>query len=104
MVTIVNNADASAEIRDALEIAADELGVDICWYFCGDFHFRLPGAWTVSLTPESAGRLAVETWHGLRLSDRKWVRSGDCKRIRALVRAARETALDRELIRQRPSA
>lgn len=94
MVTIINNSDASAEIRDALEVAADTLGVDICWYYRGDFHFSLPGEWTVSLTPESAGRLVVETWHGLRVRDRKWARSGDSKRIRALVRVAHEIALD----------
>lgn len=94
MLTVINTPDFAAEILDALEVAADELGVDICWYYCGDFHFRLPGDWTVSLTPESAGRLAVETWCGLRLRDRKWAKSGDCNRIRALVRVAHETALD----------
>jgi hypothetical protein len=94
MVTILNNADVSAEIYGALEVAADELGVDVCWYYRGDFHFSLTGDWTVSLTPESAGRLAVETWHRLRPRDRKWARSGDCKRIRALVRVAHEAALD----------
>jgi hypothetical protein len=94
MVTIHNNADASAEILALLQVAADALGVDVCWYYCGDFHFRLEGEWTVSLTPESAGRLCVETWFALRLRDRRWSRSSDCRRVRELVRAARENALD----------
>jgi hypothetical protein len=94
MLTVVNSPDFAKEIHDALVVVADELGVDICWYYRGDFHFNLSGDWTVSLTPESAGRLAVGTWQGLRLRDRTWARSGDCKRIRALVRVAHETALD----------
>lgn len=94
MLTVVNSPDFAAEIHDALVVAADTLGVDICWYYRGDFHFRLSGDWTVSLTPESAGRVAVETWRGLRSHGRTWARSGDCKRIRALVRSARETALN----------
>lgn len=94
MLTVVNSPDFAAEIHDALVVAADALGVDICWYYRGDFHFVLSDEWTVSLTPESAGRLSVETWQALRLRDRKWARSGDCKRIRALVRVALETALD----------
>ncbi len=94
MVTILNNPDFGAEIRDALNVAGDALGVDICWYYCGDFHFRLAGDWTVSITPESAGRVCVETWSGLRLRDRKWVRADDCNRLRSLILAAHETALD----------
>lgn len=94
MVTILNNPDFDARIHDALVVAADALGVNICWYYCGDFHFRLAGDWTVSITPESAGRICVETWSGLRLRDRKWVRSDDCNRLRALVLAAHESALD----------
>jgi hypothetical protein len=94
MLTILNNPDGSAEILTALEVAADALGVDICWYYRGDFHFRLRDGWTVSITPETAERLRVETWIGLRRRDRKWARSGDCDRLRWLVRNAHEAALD----------
>jgi hypothetical protein len=95
MVTIRNSPGMAATIRDALEVIGDALGVDICWYYCGDFHFQLAGGWSVSITPESAERLCVETWFELRLRDRKWARSGDFNRLRALVLAARyEAVLD----------
>lgn len=94
MVTILNNPDDGAEILTALEVAADVLGVDVCWYYRGDFHFQLRDDWTVSITPESAGRLQVQTWNGLRGRDRTWTRLGDDKRLRWLIRSALETALD----------
>ena len=92
MVTILDNHRPSAEIWAALNVAADVLGVDVCWLYRGDFHFRLSGDWTVSLTPESAGRLRIGTWQSLAERDRKWVRSRDSSRVAALVRDARETA------------
>jgi hypothetical protein len=77
----------------SLLIVARVLGVDSCWFLDGDFHFRLAGDWTVSIRPESANRLRVETWHALRRRDTKWVASTDVKRLVRLVRDARETAL-----------
>lgn len=92
-ITIINNRDERPEILDALHVAADVLGVDTCWYYRGDFHFRLLDEWTVSITPETAGRLSVETWEALSRRDRKWARSDDRNRIAYLVRDALETAL-----------
>jgi hypothetical protein len=94
MLRIINKPHADREILTALHVAADELEVTLCWYYRGDFHFRLPGEWTVSITPESAERVRVETWSELLRRDRKWARSGDSNRLRHLVRTARETALD----------
>jgi hypothetical protein len=94
MLMIRDSPDFDTVIRDTLEVVADILGVDMCWYYCGDFHFRLDDGWTVSITPESADRICVETWFELRLRDRTWARLGDYSRLRALVLAARETALD----------
>lgn len=94
MLKIVNSPRIEKEIEDALQVVGDELGVTTCWYYRGDFHFRLPGDWTVSITPESAGRLRVETWSELLLRDRKWARSDDSNRLRHLVRNARCFALD----------
>jgi hypothetical protein len=94
MLRIVNSPRVEKEIEDALQVVADELEVTMCWYYRGDFHFRLSGDWTVSITPESAGRLRVETWMELLPRDRKWARSGDSNRLRHLVRNARCSALD----------
>lgn len=94
MLTIRDIPDFEPEIRDILEVVADILDVDMCWYYCGGFHFRLAGGWTVSITPESANRICIETWAELRPRDRTWTTRGDYNRLRALILAARETALD----------
>lgn len=93
-VRVINNRVPQGDFRDALEVAADVLGVTVCWYYRGGFHFRLPSDWTVSFTPESAGRLRVETWSSLRLRDRKWARVADRNRVAALVRDAHDLALE----------
>lgn len=93
MVTVLNHYESRAEIRAALDVAADVLGVDVCWLYRGDFHFRLSDEWTVSLAPETAGRLRVGTWRCLTPRDRKWLRVGDSGRLADLLRDARETAL-----------
>lgn len=93
MVTVADSHEPHAEIRDALDVAADVLGVGICWFYRGGFHFRLASDWTVSITPETAGRYRIETWRLLRLRDKKWARTGDSNRLTHLIREARETAL-----------
>lgn len=90
-LTVLSNHEPREELLDALDVAADVLGADICWFYRGGFHFRVSGDWTVSITPETAGRLRVETWHLLRRSDRRWVMSDDSNRLRELVRDALDT-------------
>jgi hypothetical protein len=91
-LTVHNNDEPQGVIRDALYVAADVLGVDVCWFYCGGFHFRLTDSWTVSITPETAGRLRVETWWWLRPRDRKWAKSDDRNRVAYLVREALDAA------------
>jgi hypothetical protein len=90
MVTVLNNSNPHGHVRTALDVAADVLEAEICWYYRGDFHFHLGDEWTVSITPETAGRLRVETWHRLRLRDRRWARVEDHARLVELVEAALE--------------
>lgn len=85
-LTVLSNHEPREELLDALNVAADVLGTGVCWYYRGAFHFRVTADHTISLTPETAGRLRVETWHLLRLRDRKWVTAGDSNRLRDLVR------------------
>lgn len=92
MVTVLNNGKPHANVRAALEVAADVLVAEICWHYCGDFHFQLGNEWSVSITPETAGRLRVTTWYRLRPRDRKWTRSDDRNRIAQLVSDAQTTA------------
>jgi hypothetical protein len=87
-LTVLSKHEPRREIGDALGVAADVLGVDVCWFYRGGFHFRLYGDWTVSITPETAGRLRVETWCLLRLRDTRWCRSGDPERLADLVKEA----------------
>lgn len=85
-LTVLSKHEPRQELLDSLRVAADVLRVDVCWFYRGGFHFRVTGDWTVSLTPETAGRLRIETWHLLRLRDKKWAMSGDSNRLRDLVR------------------
>lgn len=87
-LTVLNNYEPPCEIVDALHVAADALGVDVCWFYRGGFHFRLPADMHVSITPETAGRLRVETWWNLQPRDRKWAMSDDLNRVSWLVRDA----------------
>lgn len=82
-----------AEFYRCLRVVGAVLGVDRCWYYGGDFHFILAGDWTVSISPETAGRVRVTTWHRLRERDRKWAALDDVDRVAQLVGGARETAL-----------
>lgn len=91
-MTALSNQEPGREVHAALTAVAAVLGVDMCWLYRGDFHFCLGADWTVSLSPETAGRLRVETWYRLRGRDRRWVRIGDHDRLVELVRDARETA------------
>lgn len=92
-VRVLNNRSPDPKIRYALTVTADILGVDTCWYYGGSFHFRLPSDWTVSLTPESAGRVCVQTWFRLRCRDTKWSRCDDRNRLAYLIREALSTAM-----------
>lgn len=92
-LTVLSNRDPTPEIRNTLEFVADVLGVEICWLYRGGFHFKLTGEWTISITPETAGRVRVETWWMLLARDRKWAMSDDRNRLGSLVRDALETAM-----------
>jgi hypothetical protein len=92
-LTVLSDREPEDVIRDALEVAADALGAEICWFYRGGFHFKLAGEWTVSIAPETAGRLRVETWWMLLPRDRKWVNTGDHDRLAHLVRDAQSAAL-----------
>jgi hypothetical protein len=90
--TVIGNREPERDVQAALEAVAVVLGVDSCWYYRGDFHFCLGEEWTVSLSPETAGRLRIETWRRLRLRDRRWARVDDRARLMELVRDARDSA------------
>lgn len=92
-LTVLSKQEPAEELWDALQVVSDVLDVSICWYFRGGFHFRLHGDWTVSVTPETAGRIRVETWSLLRLRDRKWAKVDDARRLTHLVLSASDTAL-----------
>jgi hypothetical protein len=89
-LTALSKHEPKHELVDALDVAADVLGVDVCWFYRGGFHFRVTSTDTISLTPETAGRIRIETWHLLRPRGKTWTMSGDSNRLRELIRAAVE--------------
>jgi hypothetical protein len=63
MLRIINKPHADREILTALHVAADELEVTLCWYYRGDFHFRLLGGVDGFDHPGKCGvGSACETW------------------------------------------
>jgi hypothetical protein len=80
---------------DALRFVADQLGVSVCHYHRGAFHFALgrPGA-TVAIRPDSAGRFCVMACQYAVACDKKWVSSTDRARLARLVTEATEVMMD----------
>lgn len=73
-----------------LKFIGDTLGISICWYHRGSFHFKVGIDWTVSVTPDSAGRYRVDTCHLTVPVDTKWVAAHDRARLARLVQDAAE--------------
>lgn len=79
------------ELFDDLRYVGDLLGVNVCWYYRGAFHFALPDAgWTVAITPDSADRFRVQSCYLSIARATKWVRVSDRARLASLVRDAEE--------------
>lgn len=82
------------ELGDTLRFVADLLGVTMCWYHRGSFHFCTEGpGGTVAITPESAGRYRVDRCHLTVASDTTWTAATDRARLASLVRDAAETTV-----------
>jgi hypothetical protein len=58
------------------------------------FYFPLDGgAWSVAISPDSAGRFRVDVCTGVRIRATMWVRAGDRDRLADLVLSARTEVL-----------
>lgn len=84
-----------SELGDALRFVGGLLGEKVCWFYRGSFHFTVNGDYTVSITPESAGRLRVSSCFLTIPRDTKWTTATDRARLALLVReaAAEQTAV-----------
>lgn len=84
-----------AAMFDTLRFVAGALGVNVCHYYRGSFHFALskPGL-TVAVKPDSAGRLRVSTCFYAVERDRKWCSLTDRARLARLVADATEVMVD----------
>lgn len=81
MLRIVNKRHTEPVMLDLLRAVGDALGLDVCWYWCGAFHFKIDARQTVSIRPESAGRVRIETWDGVhRHATTLWARNNDSTR------------------------
>lgn len=74
----------------ALKFIGDVLGVNVCWYHRGSFHFKVGVDRTVSITPDSAGRYRVDYCHLTVPVDTKWAAMHDRARLAQLVQDAAE--------------
>lgn len=65
----------------------------VTWLYDGGYHFRLPvDGWTVSFSPDSAGRVRVEACRGTVPVSTVWVALDDRDRLTAIVEDLREQA------------
>lgn len=80
---------------DTLRAVSDQLGVSVCFYYRGWFHFELgrPGL-TLAVKPDSAARFRVSTFEFGVERDRKWCSMTDRARLARLVTDATEVMFD----------
>lgn len=73
-----------------LDIAA-LLGTHRCTFYRSAFHFDLGnGDWTLAVTPDSVGRVRIETCHFGRCVATRWCAQGDGSRIAVMVAESRD--------------
>jgi hypothetical protein len=68
------------------------LADDRCWFYDGAFHLPLDaqGSATLAVSPDSAGRIRIDTCaEGVRRAT-KWARTDDHARLATIVREARD--------------
>lgn len=86
----VSHLTGDCELHSALRFVGDLLGVKVCWFYRGAFHFVVNRDRSVAIVPDTAGRYRVQTCHLTVVVDTKWVRTHDRARLAALVRDAAE--------------
>lgn len=74
------------ELLDALDVAARELGLRVCYRYLGRYHFSLGGGWSIALSAESAGRFRVEACRLCRPVHTMWALPHRLDRLAGLVR------------------
>ncbi len=57
---ILGSLPETAELADALDVAAKALGRSECWAVDGRYHFTLSAGWSVALSSDSARRIRVD--------------------------------------------
>lgn len=59
---------------------------DVAWIYGRRYHLVLEGEWTIAVSPDTAGRVRVETCHYTRPLVARWVRAHDHDRLASVVR------------------
>lgn len=74
------------DLLDALDVAADVLGLRVCYRHLDRYHFSLGAGRSIALSSESAGRFRVEVCRLCRPVHTMWAFSHDLDRLAGLVR------------------
>lgn len=71
---------------------ADLLADRRCWFYEGVFHLPLDeaGDATLAVSPDSAGRIRIDTCVGGVRRATKWARTGDRARLASIIATARD--------------
>lgn len=80
---------------DALRFISDQLGVDVCYYHRGAFHFELGRrGLTLAVKPDSAARFRVSVCEFAAERGTKWASTTDRARLARLVAEATEVMMN----------
>lgn len=74
-------------IESTLQLVGELLDADRCYLFRRSYHFPLGAGWSISITPDSAGRFRVARCSWSRPVVLYWTHAGDEDRLETLVRA-----------------
>jgi hypothetical protein len=75
----------TATVFNALRGAADALGQNFAYGLDGTFHFSLGDGWSISVCPESAGRLRLQACRWTSPVATLWTAAEDIARLKSLV-------------------
>lgn len=82
---VIGSQPSTQELIDALVETGRLLDRKVCWYYADRFHFPLGGGWTIALSADSAGRIAVEKCRLCRPMSKLWVGVRDRARLASVV-------------------
>lgn len=98
-MTLETLVPTSESMWTAVRAVSRHLGTAVAWYHRGRFHFIVDhGDWTVALSPDSAGRIRVESCHLTAPRATRWVAATDLGRLIEVVDELASVRMEAEVV------